>query len=195
MDIIKTVQAIGGTDMLVLLGLAAMFVLGFVQGIVRRLFGIAAMLVALVLAAQLRDPVGSFLAANWGQFPREYGYMVGFLAMFVAGVVGTTVAIQWFYRPAQLFRSYHLLEQVIAGLLGMVQGLVLIGAFLLISDPYYTTAGATEVGGELTVIRTVHAALADSATGEAFRHSLLPPFVAIAGWFLPAAVRDAFPSR
>ena len=60
------------------------FVLGFAQGTIRRLLGLAAVMFSFLLAANLRDPLGSFLATNWTQFPREYAYMIGFLTVFLA---------------------------------------------------------------------------------------------------------------
>ena len=49
------------------------------------------------LAAQLQVPVGSFLAAHWEQFPPEYAAMIGFLVLFVAGVVAFALIVQGTY--------------------------------------------------------------------------------------------------
>jgi len=49
-------------DLLVVLGLLGMFVLGYIQGTIRRLLGIASILFSLLLGAQLRAPLGTFLS-------------------------------------------------------------------------------------------------------------------------------------
>ena len=72
MDIVGAIRSAPLIDLGLLLGLTAFFFLGVVQGAIRRLLGIASMLVAFVLAANLRDPVGDFLAGNWTQFDLGY---------------------------------------------------------------------------------------------------------------------------
>ena len=65
-------------DLLVLLLLVAGFVMGYLQGTIRRLLGIAQVLFSLVLAAQIRGPLGDFLVSNWTQFVPEYSRMLAF---------------------------------------------------------------------------------------------------------------------
>ena len=74
-------------DVLILLFFVAAFILGFIQGAVRRLIGIGAVLFSLVLAAQLSRHIGGYLAANWTNWPANYTYMVAFLGLFVLFVV------------------------------------------------------------------------------------------------------------
>ena len=52
-------------DLVIFLALLAMFVVGYAQGVVRRLLGIGAILFSLFLAVQLREPLGSYLAKEW----------------------------------------------------------------------------------------------------------------------------------
>jgi uncharacterized membrane protein required for colicin V production len=56
------VERITPFDLVIFLALIAMFVVGYFQGVIRRLLGIAAVLFSLVLAAQLRAPLGEYLA-------------------------------------------------------------------------------------------------------------------------------------
>ena len=76
-------ESIEPFDLVVFLGLFAMFIVGYAQGIVRRLLGIGAILFSLGLAAQLRNSVGGYLAEQWNQFPDEYAKMLGFGIVFV----------------------------------------------------------------------------------------------------------------
>src|SRR5215216_5419219 len=64
-----------------------MFVLGFIQGTIRRLLGLASMLFSFLFAANLRDSLGTFLAANWNQFSDEYAVMIGFESFFVIATI------------------------------------------------------------------------------------------------------------
>ena len=74
-------------DLLVVLACFGMFVLGFIQGTIRRVLGLAAMLFSFLFAANLRDPLGNYLASEWNQFPDEYAVMLGFGIIFVAATV------------------------------------------------------------------------------------------------------------
>ena len=69
MNISEFLGTLNFVDVLIILGLFGMFILGFAQGAIRRLVGIATMTFSFFLAAQLQVPVGSFLAAHWEQFP------------------------------------------------------------------------------------------------------------------------------
>lgn len=178
-------------DLVVFFGLFGMFILGFVQGIVRRVIGIFSMLFALVLAAQLRDPIGNYLVGWWSDQPPEYSRMIAFGAVFVAGVVASTVGIQWFYRPTPLLPRYPVLEEVIGGLLGLFQGTILIAALFLILDPYYNLKpGAT--ANEVSVLRSIHGALDSSVTAAVFRDHVIPNVMAAFGGVFPEGIRKAF---
>ena len=52
-------------DLVILLALLAMFVVGYAQGIVRRLLGIGAIVFSLIIGAQLRQPIGEYLSHQW----------------------------------------------------------------------------------------------------------------------------------
>src|SRR5258708_5367425 len=111
-----------------------MFVLGFVQGTIRRVLGIGSMLFSFLLAATLRDPLGNFLAANWRQFVPEYSVMVGFGTVFVAAVIAFTLIIQGFYHHQPLFEKATIVDEVIGGVLGVIQALPLIPFLFILLD-------------------------------------------------------------
>ena len=64
-------------DLFLALCFIGFFVLGFAQGAIRRLIGIGSILFSFLLAANIAEPLGEFLADNWTQFPPQYSYMVG----------------------------------------------------------------------------------------------------------------------
>ena len=79
--------------------------LGFAQGTIRRLIGIASILFSWFLAALLAEPLSNFLGDNWTQFPREYSYMIGFGTVFVASAIAFALVVQGFYKPQPLFQK------------------------------------------------------------------------------------------
>ena len=82
------------------------------------------MLFSFLFAANLREPLGPFLAANWNQFPDEYAVMLGFGIVFVAATIAFTLVIQGFYHHQPLFAKYTFVDEVLGGILGVIQGAV-----------------------------------------------------------------------
>ena len=181
-------------DLVIVLALLGMFVLGYAQGFVRRLLGIAVILFSLILGAYLRAPLGAYLANEWTGIDKTYSFMVAFGAVFVAAAVTLSIGIQITYRSAPLFPKYPVLDEVLGGILGVVEGFIILVALLLILDPYYNQPSVREtVGvGEFTLLRTLHGFLDTSLTADILRHSVIPAILAVFGFLFPQDVRDAF---
>jgi uncharacterized membrane protein required for colicin V production len=188
------VERIQTFDLVIFLALLAMFVVGYAQGVVRRLLGIGAILFSLILGAQMRQPLGQYLANEWTGIAPAYSFMVAFGAVFVAAAVTLSLAIQLTYRPAPLFTRYPVLDEIVGGILGVIQGFIILIAFLLITDPYFTNPSfsATAGFGEFRLLRTIHDFLDPTLTAEILRTSVIPGLLAILGILFPQDVRDTF---
>ena len=181
-------------DLVIFLALLAMFVLGYAQGVVRRLLGIAAIIFAIVLGSYLRAPLGAYLTEQWTSIDKTYSFMVAFGAVFLATAATLSIGIQITYRPAPLFPKYPVLDELLGGILGVVEGFIILIALLLILDPYYTQPSVREtVGvGEFTLLRTLHGFLDTSLTADILRHSVIPAILAVVGFLFPQDVKDVF---
>jgi uncharacterized membrane protein required for colicin V production len=188
------VERITPFDLLILLALLAMFVVGYAQGVVRRLLGIAAILFSLFLALQLRQPLGDYLSREWSTITQSYSYMVAFGAVFVASAVTISLGIQLAYRPAPLFEKYPVLDELLGGILGVLEGIIILVAIFLILDPHYTLPEVRETigAGEFTFLRTVHELLDETLTAEIVRHNVIPAFFSVFGFLFAQDIRDAF---
>jgi uncharacterized membrane protein required for colicin V production len=188
------VERIQPFDLVILLALLAMFILGYAQGVVRRLLGIGAIVFSLILGAQLRQPVGEYLSHEWTTIAVEYSFMVGFGAVFVAAAVTLSLGIQLTYRPAPLFPKYPVLDELLGGLLGVIEGFIILVAILMITDPYFTNPSFAENAGfgEFGLLRSVHDWLDPTLTADILRHSLIPGIVAVFGFLFPLDVRDLY---
>ena len=181
-------------DLVIFLALLAMFIVGYAQGVIRRLLGIAAIVVALIVGAQLRQPLGSYLANQWTTIAPEYSYMVGFGAVFVAAAITLSIGIQITYRPAPLFNRYPVLDEIVGGLLGVLEGFIILIAILLITDPYYTQAAFKEHAGlgEFGLLRSLHGWLDPTLIAAILRDNVIPFVLAILGVLFPLDVRQTF---
>jgi uncharacterized membrane protein required for colicin V production len=188
-DIVAFIRNFNLFDLAIVLILAVSFVIGFIQGTIRRLLGIGSILVSYLLAANLRDTLGRFFADNWHQFPPEYSYMIAFGVVFAAGTIASSLVIQGFYKHQDLFARTRFVDEVLGGVLGVVQALLVIGIVFVILDSFFRVPGLPQTGGELILIRGLWESMDQSGTAHIFRETLIPGFNALAGWLLPYDVR------
>ncbi|HEY7590280.1 MAG TPA: CvpA family protein [Candidatus Limnocylindrales bacterium] len=193
MDIAEFLRSIDPFDLLVVLVLAALFILGFIQGTIRRVLGILSIVFSFFLAANMREPMGDFLAPNWTQFPPEYSQMVGFATVFVAACVAFSITIQAFYKKVPLFEKYTVVDELLGGTLGVVQGVLLLGAMVVILDSFFVIPGIAQQSTELPLLREMFNAYNGSMTAGLFRDNLIPTFFAITSPLIPGDLRGYFP--
>src|SRR5262245_19922054 len=169
-----------------------MFVLGFMQGTIRRLLGLGAMLFSFLLAANLRGGIGPFLASNWNQFPDAYAVMLGFGIVFTASMVAFTLIIQGFYHRQPLFQKYNFVDEILGGILGVVQGALFVGIIIVILDSYFLIPAAPQSPGELPFLRGFFDFYHDSGTAALFRSLLIPGFYNVFGLFIPDDLQNFY---
>lgn len=192
LTIVDFITSINRFDLIAALFLLGMFVLGFFQGTIRRILGLLSMLFSFLVAANLRAPLGSFLATYWNQFSDEYAVMLGFGIVFVAATIAFTLIIQGFYHHQPLFEKATLADEIIGGVLGVIQGLFLIGFFVIILDTYFEHASVLPSPSELTFIRGFHDFYDNSFTSELLRTRLIPGFMNVFGVLIPNDVKSYF---
>jgi membrane protein required for colicin V production len=185
---------VGTVDLLIVLYFMGFFVLGFAQGTLRRLLGIGSILFSWFLAANIAGPLGTFLGENWTQFPPEYSYMVGFLTVFVAGCIAFALVIQGFYKPQPLFKNARFADEILGGILGLVEAAIIYGAFLIILDSFFRIPGIPKDPNELPFLREIWGALDGAKITEVFRDTLIPAFFTLTGLFVPDSIQSKYPS-
>jgi len=193
-DFGEFIAGVGTVDLLLALYFIGFFVLGFAQGTIRRLLGILSILFSFLLAATLAGPLADFLGANWRQFTPEYSYMVGFGTVFVASTVAFALVIQGFYKPQPLFQKARFADELIGGLLGLVQAALILGAVIIILDSFFAIPGIPPDSDELPFLREIWTALDSSKIVEVFRESLIPFFFLLTGLFIPDRLEAMYPS-
>jgi uncharacterized membrane protein required for colicin V production len=182
-------NSINRFDLLVVLFVFGMFVLGFIQGTIRRVLGLASMLFSFLFAANLREPLGNYLAQNWNEFPDEYAVMLGFGIVFIAATIAFTVVIQGFYHKQALFQKASFADEVIGGLLGIVQALFLVGCIIIILDSFFRIPTVPKSDNEFAWIRGLFDLMNTSAIGDLFRTRLIPGFITVFGLLIPTEIQ------
>lgn len=194
MDLGAFFEGVQAVDLVIALYFLGFFVLGFAQGTIRRLLGIGSILFSFLFAANLAAPLGEFLGANWRQFPREYSYMIGFLTIFLAASVAFALVVQGFYKPQPLFQKARFADEILGGVLGLVQAAVILGAVLIILDSFFRIPGMPADPQELPFLRSFWEVLNPSKIVEVFRLTLIPGFFVLTGLFIPDTIERLYPS-
>lgn len=192
MNVAEFLRSLNVFDLVVVLVMFAFFIVGYIQGTIRRLLGIASILFSFLLAANLRDPLGGFFAANWTQFGPEYSYLVAFGVVFALAVVGFSLTIQTFYTKVELFEKYPVVDEILGGVLGILQGMIILGAIIAILDSFFLVPGIPPDSDELPFLRALFDAYNPSGTALLYRDTLLPAFFAVFGPLLPEVIREQY---
>jgi uncharacterized membrane protein required for colicin V production len=192
-DFGELLGGIGTFDLLVILFFFAFFVLGYIQGTIRRLLGIASVLFSFLLAANLMGPLGGFLAQHWEQYPTQYSHMIAFGTIFLAAVIAFTVIIQGFYKTQPLFEKARFADELIGGVLGLLQAAILLGAVIIVLDSFYRIPGIPANFNELPGLRAFWTAMDASQTANVFRDTTIPVFFTAFGLFIPNALKVLYP--
>jgi uncharacterized membrane protein required for colicin V production len=181
-------------DWLVIVFFLVFFVLGFAQGTIRRLIGIGSILFSFLFAANVAEPLGVFLGNNWTHLPKEYAYMVGFATIFVAASLAFAIVVQGFYRPQPLFEKARFVDEIIGGVLGLIQAGIILLAVIIILDSFFLLNIAQDPD-EIDFLRDLWTALNGSEIVRIFRETIIPAFFVLFGLFIPDTIEQFYPSR
>jgi uncharacterized membrane protein required for colicin V production len=177
-------------DLAIFLGLFFFIILGVMQGSIRRILGLISFLFAFLVAASLRDPVGNILANNWTQYTTGYNHLLAFVGLFIVGAVGLSILIQGFYRRTDIYAKHPIVDDIIGGSLGFIQGMLLLTVVVIVLNSYTLTSAES---GDVGILRQVQDLIHKSAIAGGVKDVLAPPLVHVLAFFLPSDLVAAFP--
>jgi membrane protein required for colicin V production len=190
-DIVETIRSIQLVDLVIFLFLFAFFVLGFIQGTIRRALGLATVLFSFFLGIYAREPLGEFLEQYWTAVPPGYSAMIAFGTVFLASWIALTLIIQGFYHKTTLFERSTIVDEILGGILGVLEGVVLIGVMVVIFDSYYRTPAAADPDG-LQLLRSIFLLYDPTATVAIYRDTILPAVFDLLGPLVPSELAALF---
>jgi uncharacterized membrane protein required for colicin V production len=188
---VDTIRSAPLVDLAIFFGLFAAFVFGAMQGAIRRILGIVSIVFAFLVAANLQGPVGDYLAGQWQQYPAGYNHLIAFTVIFCALTVAFSVLIQGFYKRTELSAAHPILDDVIGGLLGLLQAFILLFVAVVILGSYPMP---DHIPGEIDQLRWAHdLVLHQSHIAGAIHDSVVPPVVHLLSGLLPSDLVSIFP--
>jgi uncharacterized membrane protein required for colicin V production len=170
-------------DLVIIAVLAAGVFAGFTQGMIRYVLNAIAVIVAFVLASQLKGPMVDLLGF-WRAFTPGGRELLVFVLLFVAFVVAGFFTIRALYHRTRLPIAKQL-DEIGGAIFGLVFAALVLTFQLLVFDSFFRTGG--ETGGW---VASYYAALNDSLIIQYFREILIPTAGFLARPFVPREIAD-----
>jgi membrane protein required for colicin V production len=169
-------------DLAILILLALGAFAGFTQGLIRYVLSWVGVIVAFILAAQLKGPVSSALSF-WDAFTPDVREFWIFIALFI----GLTILF-WFVVRA-LYRTTRVpivkqLDEIGGALLGLAFAATVIVFQLVVLDSLFRPVASLPVG-EVGGLKAYYDAMNDSVLVGFFRDTIIPSAGYLARPFVP----------
>ena len=179
-------------DLFVVACLAAGVFAGFTQGLIRYALNAVVVVVAFVIASQLRDPLYDLLGF-WTAFTPALRREIVFLVLFITLVVGGWFIVRVFYRRTRLpiIRQADELGGAVLGLLFAALSIVFL---MLVMDSFFTVSSDRDAAAA-GWLHGFYQAMNSSVLVEFFRSTLIPTFGLLAKPLVPSDVAKLLEPR
>lgn len=170
-------------DLVIILILAGGVFAGFTQGMIRYVLNAVAVIVAFVVASQLKEPIVE-LTRFWQAFTPEGRELLIFVLLFFGLVLAGFFAIRAMYRRTRL-PIVRQLDEIGGAIFGLLFAALVLTFQLLVFDSFFRAGGQT--GGW---VASYYDALNDSVLIQFFRDTLIPTAGFLAKPFVPQEIAD-----
>jgi uncharacterized membrane protein required for colicin V production len=179
-------------DFVVVIVLAAGAFAGFQQGLIRYALSWVSLVVAFIVAAQLKGPLTDTLSNFWTAFNPSVREFWVFVVLFVALAIGGWFLVRAFYRTTRL-PIIKQVDEVLGAVLGVAFAATAIVLLLVVLDSLFKGAaglpgqpGLPE--GETSWLKAIYSAMNDSVLVGVFRRDVLPVVGLLARIFVPSDI-------
>jgi uncharacterized membrane protein required for colicin V production len=170
-------------DLVIILALVGGVFAGFTQGMVRYVLNALAVIVAFVLAAQLKGPIIDLLGF-WRAFTPQGRELLIFIILFIGFVIAGFFVIRALYHRTRLPIARQL-DEIGGAIFGLIFVAMLITFQLLVYDSFFMAGGQT--GGW---VASYYEALNDSVLVQFFRDTIIPTAGFLVRPFVPVEIAD-----
>ncbi len=115
-------------DILILVFLVLSFGVGLRDGLLKKLFAIVGVILALIVATKYMKMGGEY-AMSMFKLEKEAAYIVSFALIFLVVVLLTNFFYRWFGGDS---KSYKIWDRVAGGIVGMIEGLIILSLVLIL---------------------------------------------------------------
>jgi uncharacterized membrane protein required for colicin V production len=179
-------------DLFIVACLAGGVFAGFTQGLIRYAINALVVVVAFVVASQLRGPLYDLLKF-WNAFTPDLRELIIFLVLFAVLVIGGWFLVRAMYRRTRL-PIVKQLDEIGGAVVGLLFAALTIVFLLLVLDSFFTVASDQDAAaaGWLT---NFYQAMDRSVLVDFFRSTLIPTFGQLARPFVPSEIAELLERR
>jgi uncharacterized membrane protein required for colicin V production len=190
--VVEFLSRLSPIDLFIVAVLAAGVFAGFTQGLIRYALNIVVVVVAFIIASQLRDPLFDLLSF-WGAFTPDFRQQIIFLVLFIGLVVGGWFVVRAFYRRTRL-PIVKQLDELGGAVLGLLYAALTLTFLLIVMDSFFTQASDADVASA-GWLGGLYRALDGSVLVDFFRSTLIPTFGAVARPLVPREIAELLERR
>jgi uncharacterized membrane protein required for colicin V production len=170
-------------DLVIILALIGGVFAGFTQGMIRYVLNSVAVIVAFVLAAQLKGPIIELLGF-WRAFTPAGRELLIFIILFIGFVIAGFFVVRALYHRTRLPIARQL-DEIGGAVFGLIFVAMIITFQLLVYDSFFMGGGQT--GGW---VAAYYEALNTSVLVQFFRDTIIPTAGFLARPFVPSEIAD-----
>jgi uncharacterized membrane protein required for colicin V production len=174
-------------DLFIVACLAAGVFAGFTQGLIRYALNALVVVIAFVVASQLRGPLFDLLKF-WAAFTPALRELIIFLVLFVGLVVGGWFVVRAMYRRTRL-PIVRQLDELGGAVLGLLFAALSIVFLMLVMDSFFKVALDADVANA-GWLADFYQAMDRSVLVDVFRTTLIPTFGLLARPFVPNEIAE-----
>jgi uncharacterized membrane protein required for colicin V production len=194
--VLDFISKLNWVDFLVIIVLAGGAFAGFQQGLIRYALSWVALIVAFIVAAQLKGPLTEALSGVWNAFDPPVREFWIFVVLFVGLAIGGWFLVRAFYRTTRL-PIIKQVDEVLGAVLGVAFAATAIVLLLVVFDTLFSSVSGAPTSGtresETGWLKAFYNAMNDSVLVDVFRRSLLPVVGFLARIFLPSDIAPFLP--
>jgi uncharacterized membrane protein required for colicin V production len=181
-------------DVVLLIVIGVFVVGGWRTGFLRRLLGLGFLVLAFVLGAYLRHPVGVLASRFLRDVPGAYADMLGYGIVFVAVLVAAQVLTRMLLGRVAVDGLSRAVDQVLGAIFGALEAILLISAVIVILDTYFGTKSSLGSTVRLGFLQQLSTSLNASTIGHALRAASVPIVLRVLGPLLPKDIARLLPT-
>jgi uncharacterized membrane protein required for colicin V production len=190
--VLDFISKLNWVDFVIILVLAGGAFAGFQQGLIRYVLSWVSLIVAFIVAAQLKGPLTDALSSFWTAFDPKVREFWVFVVLFVVLAVAGWFIVRLFYRTTRL-PIVRQLDEIGGAILGIVFAATSI-VFLLVVFESLFKGSATLPGGpglpasETDGLKGFYELMNDSVLVGVFRNTIIPTAGTLARPFVPSEI-------
>lgn len=173
-------------DLVVIVSLAGGVLIGFQQGALRYILNSIVVLVAFIVASQLKGPIADAVNGVWHASSAEQQELWIFIVLFAAGVIGGFIVVRTFYRQTRL-PVWRQVDEILGAALGVLWVALLYSFSLIVLDSFFLPATEASAASA-SFLGPLYDAMNQSVILGWFRDSIIPVLGFIVRPFVPAEI-------